>query len=1045
MFGVQLPAPPADKKSISSQKSKEPSTKRKTANSTKAAKKTKVTSKAAGLEPAVPLDEVGSLPSSLSSRLSSPYSNTVTPAPGINPPTPAPRIDPPAHGIDPPARGVDPPAHGVDPPAHSVDPPAHGVDPPAHGVDPPAHGVDPPARGIDPPARGVDPLAPGIDHSAPGIGRPASGGDHIILGDSRGDNQTSTLLPTSRTAAAVVSADVLSNIATASSAAQSLNNHGANAPGSVFPTFNVPALPPAFYGQPQLGRAPGNVLMGSSDVISGLAEAEAPYALPEEATSSVQDSLATFIATMNSAENATQRELSIVPDVNKSERSHRVSDTMRFVFPTVSTTGIYVHQNDLNASATQLEFNPANVAFQDPSPTASATLDTNTDAEIHNHLDEASLGCAPNSALERCDDWEDIEPAPDADDDDDMISGDEMSDTEDPSIPNRPGAISKAAKLKLKEFIKYADQFKLDLAKQTGRSLDVVAKWIGRPPLISSRAENRWQVWQGWYAAHHPKIKASADGSVKAESTTTFAHRKRLAYHARLAGHQTWQEKKAAMQDCYDWWHTKRQEFLGKLVGEGKTNTLVTNAARQLSSVSEHWHSQTGLHIFGIIIDTAGGNYIMTGGSPLWPRLRARFPKNLHKYIMECRALVTILEQNEDGSPIVTDEQLEGLIPIEKSDSTGNADDPTDPKPSEPAACADGADADGEEESDDDQDPTRDDCDKTLRRMILELCQQPEIGITRNKFMWGTCMEYLVENEISIYNWNPDATMTETKVAGRQNEIAFNFHVRNKPWRDRGQVPILMGYIPKTGWKGKEEIIDTPYGRQIVLYCAQVTQAYYDAVIQEAQDIASPSAANAAHSKQKMKRREKSAPATTKKRQRSGRHTKDSAPAETDSPARPTGSGSQTTRRGHVLGTIPTAHNYVNPLLNARMKKDKPYIDVGSDDEQVAQDSVPVAFDLAATSTPMTTYPQGLEDGRMDVDEIEFVDDTHVSPFAHPGSAAQDYAPEWNALMQPQWQDSTMAQPPADPQVSAKNSLPPILESLEGELPESCADFVQRH
>ncbi|EIN07696.1 hypothetical protein PUNSTDRAFT_135218 [Punctularia strigosozonata HHB-11173 SS5] len=767
----------------------------------------------------------------------------------------------------------------------------------------------------------------------------------------------------------------------------------------------------------------GSVVIPSAAASVANHEGNSSECLPPDASSSAgetshaQDALTSFMASMISAEASVQKERTAAAELYRFPAIAPWKSTL--LAPPIQTTqGAGLGTTE--PRSTSKEAAVASYTFPDPFPlttgahvvhsaqppapqssiipSVSHGIPTDPDANQNGRDgedDAQHLDCSPAQApdcatfleLDKDEDWEDL----DSDNVEEDGSGPSIGDDPlSPDSPNRPGAISAEAKAKLDNFIKYADKFKLQLAKETGKSLDVIAKWIGRPPLISSRAENRWQVWQAWYAAHHPQIKAT-DGSAVAEDSETFARRKRSAYYARLAGHKTWQEKKAAMQDCYDWWHTKRQEFLDNLVGTGKTSNLVTVAARQVGAMSEHWHSQSGLHIFGIIIDTAGGNYIMTGGSPLWPRLKARFPKNLHKYIMECRALATILEQNEDGSPAVSDEQLQGLIPMDKSDG------PEDDVPELVLPDDNGngnGNGNGNDNDDDDDDETnelsadgvldeknsRDGCDKILRRIILALCN--DIGIRTSKFKWGTMLEYLVTNGITLYNWCPEATMTEIKIKGRKDRIAFNFRTGNslnikamvernngpgrlvikrwdeevmkKQWRERGDVPILLAYIPASGWGGKEDIIDTPYGRQIVLYRAQATQAYCNAVIEESKPA--PPVPVRVKGRGKQKAADQGAHATKTKRQRS----QPVHPSPVDTPtstlntdhlARPSGSTEpKDARRGHILGTITTHHHYDNPLLKGRKRtKDQLYIELDSSDEESA--CSPIISAVAARPT----------------------------------------------------------------------------------------------
>ncbi|EIN09229.1 hypothetical protein PUNSTDRAFT_44628 [Punctularia strigosozonata HHB-11173 SS5] len=631
---------------------------------------------------------------------------------------------------------------------------------------------------------------------------------------------------------------------------------------------------------------------------------------------------------------------------------------------------------------------------------ARTSLDTSADANVEDDDDD--------------DDWEDIAD-PTADTDGAKISANKGK------VPpaasrgsSRPGQMKAGSQAKLKAFIKYADRFKLALAKETGKSLDTIAKLIGRPPLISSKAENRWQVWQSWYAEHYPQVKAKEGDSVEVEDSDAFACRKLKAYHARLAGLNTPQEKKDTLKDCYDWWYTKRQEFLGSLIQSGKSSKLVTLAARQITSMSEHWHAQTGIHVFGIIIDTQGDNYIMAGGSPHWLRMKDDFPKNLHKYMMECRSIVTLLDQNEDGTPIVTDEQLKGLIPCGKLDASYEA---------QAAATFANTFRTGNPKH------KRDSSDKVVRHIVLGLCAKLQVDSSR--FKWGTFTEHLVSNEMTMYNWCPTARITELLPAKGQtrNSVSFDFrgnadsvHLmatlqddRKKPWRDRGGIPILLAWVPDSGWTGKEDIIDTPYGKQIVLYRVQSTQTFYDMVVDNS-SLANTEGGVKPNQPQPKKRQRSVQPAPavppsqpppiiaaprSKKRQRSVQPAP-SVPLSQPSPVvnphpqkrqrtvqhAPTISPSQSppiadarhlapssasqpkpVRQGHVLGTIPTKHQHKNPLLQGRKKARMQYIEVDTDDV-TQQDPQPVVSNAMQEPTIIPEWPNHDPAGNSGEDDL---------------------------------------------------------------------------
>ncbi|KAJ7463381.1 hypothetical protein FB451DRAFT_1404023 [Mycena latifolia] len=184
------------------------------------------------------------------------------------------------------------------------------------------------------------------------------------------------------------------------------------------------------------------------------------------------------------------------------------------------------------------------------------------------------------------------------------------------------------------------------LAEECGKSPNTLHQLAGSV-IKTSRGSSPWNVWQSWYAEKHPK-----PGMPSKE----FNRLSRVAFKERCGLDPDEISDAARVWEAMPWLRTWHEELMATATlqwrDKGKFKGKVQQAMEPIVQQARGIHDTLGVHVWGYVIDTKGGQAsFMWGGSDAFKTMRTQHRMSLFQGILDFEHVLGMIEINKRGGP----------------------------------------------------------------------------------------------------------------------------------------------------------------------------------------------------------------------------------------------------------------------------------------------------------------------------------------------------------------------------------------------------------
>ncbi|KAJ7450466.1 hypothetical protein FB451DRAFT_1410436 [Mycena latifolia] len=184
------------------------------------------------------------------------------------------------------------------------------------------------------------------------------------------------------------------------------------------------------------------------------------------------------------------------------------------------------------------------------------------------------------------------------------------------------------------------------LAEECGKSPNTLHQLAGSV-IKTSQGSSPWNVWQSWYAEKHPK-----PGMPSKE----FNRLSRAAFKERCGLDPDEISDAARVWEAMPWLRTWHEELMATATlqwrDKGKFKGKVQQAMEPIVQQARRIHDTLGVHVWGYVIDTKGGQAsFMWGGSDAFKTMRTQHRMSLFQGILDFEHVLGMIEINKRGGP----------------------------------------------------------------------------------------------------------------------------------------------------------------------------------------------------------------------------------------------------------------------------------------------------------------------------------------------------------------------------------------------------------